>query len=513
MTEMHSLNRRRRAHRLQLLLAIPLFFCGASQAQQNSAPFAGAPTTPLTFSLLRDEENWTGLRASANPHDALDKLKYIPLRSADTESFLVLGGEAREWFEHFDNEGWGTIPGGDNYALQRYMAHADVHLSPLFRLFFQLKSGLEDGRKVGPRPFDLDRLDLNQAYLDLNFGVKENTPAQNQASLQTGTPSGNDLHPLAILRLGRQELNFGSGHLISASEGVNVRFGFDAARVILQPANWRIDIFYTKPDAYSPGFFDDKPISSQTLTGVYATTPLSLKSRPSIDVYYLESDFKSAQYVQGTGRDHRQSIGTRLWNISPDSAWNYDIGTTLQLGTFKPVLPAPGGDILAWGISPYVSYGFLRTPLRPRIIINGGLTSGHKHPTDGRLQSFSSLFARGDYFGKSDQIGPINVASFQPEFSLSFPHGVTAVADTNFLWRESTRDGLYSAGGVPVRLAGGSGASYVGAAPEMQVTWHSSPRVSWNVIYQRYQVGAFLKQQPPGGTDLTYLAAYLTLKF
>ena len=301
-----------RACRSRLILVLSFFIGAVVYAQTDTAPTTATPIAPLGFSLLRDEENWTGFGVPAARHDSLDRLKFIPLRPDDPESFLTFGGEAREWFEHFDNEGWGTIPGGDSYALQRYMAHADVHLSSHYRLFFQLKTGLEDGRKVGPRPFDLDRLDLNQAYLDLNFGVKRDTKSQLQKSLQIGTPSGNDLHSFAILRLGRQELDFGSGHLISASEGVNVRFGFDAARIILQPANWRIDIFFARPDAYSPGFFDDKPVSSETLTGVYATTPLSQKSKSSIDLYLLGSDFKAAQYFQGRGRDHRQSIGKRV---------------------------------------------------------------------------------------------------------------------------------------------------------------------------------------------------------
>ena len=494
------------ALRVGLLLAFLLFFCFAGRAQQNSG------SAPPSFGLLRDDENWTGLRAPTTPPDALDRLKYLALRSGDPESFLVLGGEAREWFEYFDNEGWGTIPHGDSYALQRYMAHADVHLSSRFRFFFQLKTGLENGRKVGPRGFDLDRLDVNQAYLDLNFGVKPDTGAQLRNSLQTGTPSGNDLHPLFILRLGRQELNYGSGRFISASEGVNVRSGFDAIRVILQPANWRIDIFCAKPDANRPGVFDDKPMNGKTLAGVYATAPLNVKSKASIDIYYLDSDFKHAQYVQGTGRDHRQSIGARLSNLSPDSAWNYDVETTLQFGTFKTTSPASSGDILAWGISPFASYGFLKTRWQPRIGVNGGITSGDKNPSDGRLQSFSSIFSRGDYFGNSDQIGPVNVASFQPKISLTFPRGVTATMDTNFLWRESTKDGLYDAGGAPVRLASGTNARYVGAAPEIQLAWQSSRRVSWNFIYQRYQVGAYLKQQPPGGVNLNYVAAFMTLK-
>ena len=468
---------------------------------------------PKFHLLLRDEENGTSLRDATHPLAPLDSFKFIPLNKKDPESFLSLGGEVREWFEHFDNEGWGTIPAGDNYVLQRYMAHADVHFSKQVRMFFQVKSGLETYRKVGPRPFDEDRLDFNQGYLDLNFGVQPNTSAQNISAEATGTASGDDLHPLIVLRLGRQELNFGSGRLISVSEGVNVRFGFDAARVILQPANWRIDVFYAKPDAYNLGVMDDGPTTSQTLAGVYATTPLRRLPRSALDLYYLASDFKEAQVVQGVGRDHRQTLGARLSNVNPSSPWNYDVEGTYQLGTFKARAPDPSGVIRAWGISPFASYGFLSTKLRPRIALNGGVTSGDKDSKDGRLQTFSGLFARGDYFGKSNQIGPVNVASFQPEISLTFSRGFRAVLDANWLWRESTHDGLYAAAGVPVRSAGNSDAHFVGTAPEAQLTWQRSNRLSFDLIYQRYLVGRYLHQQRPGGSDLNYAATYATYRF
>ena len=81
--------------------------------------------------------------------------------------YLSLGGEARPFFEWFRNEDWGSIPGDDGYLLQRYMAHLDLHWNDRARLFVQLKSGLEGGRRSGPRPVDEDKFDLGQAFLDV----------------------------------------------------------------------------------------------------------------------------------------------------------------------------------------------------------------------------------------------------------------------------------------------------------------------------------------------------------
>jgi Alginate export len=88
----------------------------------------------------------------------------------------------------------------------------DLHAGRHVRLFTELQSGLESGRTGGPRPTDEDRLEFHQAFLELSVG-----------------PS----RPFT-LRVGRQEVAFGSGRLISASEGRNVRQSFDAIRPIVR---------------------------------------------------------------------------------------------------------------------------------------------------------------------------------------------------------------------------------------------------------------------------------------
>src|SRR6185369_967733 len=101
--------------------------------------------------------------------DWLDPIKFIPFNTNGT-SYLTLGGEIRERYEYFHNSSWGRGPQDDDgYLLQRYMVHADAHLSDFFRVFGQFKSGLEDGCTGGPRPTDRDDFDLHQAFLDVRI--------------------------------------------------------------------------------------------------------------------------------------------------------------------------------------------------------------------------------------------------------------------------------------------------------------------------------------------------------
>ena len=72
---------------------------------------------------------------------------------SNQDTFLTLGGEIREWYEGFHNASWGSGPQDDNgYLLQRLTTYADIHASSRTRLFVELTSDTEAGRKGGPRP-------------------------------------------------------------------------------------------------------------------------------------------------------------------------------------------------------------------------------------------------------------------------------------------------------------------------------------------------------------------------
>lgn len=179
------------------------------------------------YKQLRYDEDWSVLRDRSRRTDYLDAIKYIPLGDRE-DWYLTLGGEARPYYEWFKNEDWGDAPEDHNgFLLQRYMVHADLHLGKSFRFFGQLKSGIEVGRNGGPRPPDEDKLDVHQAFVDLTVQSHKNRSI--------------------VLRVGRQEMSFGSQRLISTREGPNVRESFDGFRLLLRESKWKIDAFVTKP--------------------------------------------------------------------------------------------------------------------------------------------------------------------------------------------------------------------------------------------------------------------------
>src|SRR5229473_5664755 len=189
-------------------------------SQGQSIPIDESPSPTRTYHLLREDDDWGFLADPAERQDSWDPIKYIPLRSGRKDWFLSMGGEAREIWEQIGNDNWGQQPFMNSYFNQRYMFYFDVHYGKHVRSFVELKSGLNSYRIGGPRPIDEKKLDFQTAFLELGTSKGANSVA---------------------LRVGRQELEYGSGRLIDVREGPNVRLSFDGFKVKNGIGPWQID--------------------------------------------------------------------------------------------------------------------------------------------------------------------------------------------------------------------------------------------------------------------------------
>ena len=195
-----------------LVVLVSLSIAAVVSAQ--TAP-TGDPARPA-YQPQRSEEDWSFLDDTLPGADRWDPIKFIPLRS-DRKWYMTLGGEFRPFFEFYDNYNWGAGPEDHNGYLSpaRHVSRgrADGRRA---RAFVELKSGVETGRVGGPRPPDEDRLDVNQAFIDIRVGAREKRRL--------------------TFRLGRHEMNYGDGSLVSYREGPNVRQGYDGPKVMVRLA-------------------------------------------------------------------------------------------------------------------------------------------------------------------------------------------------------------------------------------------------------------------------------------
>ena len=446
---------------------------------------AQAPAGPVrAYSLMREDEDWSFLNNPSLRQDFWDPIKYIPLGSDDW--YLSIGGEAREAFEQVGNDNWGKQAYTNTFFLERYMLHTDWHLGRHVRVFVQLKSGLESFREGGARPIDEKKLDFEAAFLEVGRAQGRNW---------------------IVLRAGRQELNYGSGRLVSPREGPNVRQSFDGVKIEGQTAGWRVDAFAVRPDLDKPGFFDNVPNHQIEFWGLYATRPL--RRWVSLDTYYLGVDRQNAAFNRGVGAELRHTAGGRLWRpvATQERDWDFDYEGVWQFGSFG------AAGIKAWTLASDTGYSFPTAPLRPRVSVKADISSGDD-PRKSALGTFNPLFPIGNYFGVLADTGPgpVNFIDVHPRVQTKLPRSVTVSADLVAQWRESLDDGVYAVPGFLLVPANGSRARFVGYRPGVEVRWQIDRHAYLQADYGVFFAGEFLKQASPG-RNINYTEFWAGYKF
>ncbi|MFL5358566.1 alginate export family protein [Archangium sp.] len=458
------------------LLVVGLLVGGRAQAQAPQKP-----SSPPPFEVLRAEEDYRYLRAPDAPRAPLDGLKYLPLNEKGSV-FLSLGGDLRQRVEYYRYPDWAVAPAADGAWLQRYMLHGEVWLWDRARTFFQLKSGWTLGREGGPGPTDEDRLDVHQAFVEARPWERADEGLQ--------------------VRLGRQELQFGSARLVSVREGPNVRRTFDGVRTRLRFHRWDLSAFAVRPVATEPGVFDDGPVRTQGFWGLYAVHPVLPGG--NVDVYYLGFSNRQARYAQGEGREQRHSFGTRWWGKT--GPWDYNLEAVLQVGRFS------GAPLLAWTVASNTGFTLERLPLSPRLGVMADIASGDPDAETPSLGTFNPLFPRGSYFGEIALLGPYNFIDLHPVLRLHPSRSLVLSAEWTGFWRQSVEDGIYGPSGVLVRPPGGSSSRWVGHQVNLTAEWELGRYTHVYATASRFFARTFLRQTG-SSRDVDLLQAEVSLRF
>jgi hypothetical protein len=460
------------------------FFLAVPYVRAQSGEPA-APAGPVrTYSLLRENEDWSFLQDPTLRQDFWDPIKYIPLRADGW--YLTIGGDIREVFQQVGNDNWGKQPYMNAFSLQRYMLHTDWHFGKRFRAFVQLKSGVELFRQGGPRPIDEKKLDFEAAYFEAGDSDKNNW---------------------IVLRVGRQELNYGSGRLVSVREGPNVRQSFDGVKIRSKAGAWNIDAFAVRPSLDKSGFFNNAPDHRTAFWGIYATRPWHRGI--SFDTYYLGEDRKSATFNRGTATELRHTLGVRLWRpiVANEPGLDFDDEAVWQFGSF-------GSDsIRAWTVASDHGYSFPILPLKPRLSVKADISSGDD-PRNHTLGTFYPVFPLGNYFGVLADTGPgpLNFIDVHPRIQAQLPHAVSVSTDLVVQWRENVHDGVYAVPGFLLVPAGASRARYVGYRPGVEVKWQIDRHAYLQADYGIFYAGQFLKEASRG-RNINYMEFWAGYKF
>jgi hypothetical protein len=465
-----------------LLLLVVGVSASAQTVEQEQAACANPP--PPIPQMTYDE----GVQYLANPacrKGILDSLHYIPLRGEDDNYYLSFGGWIRERGEYVSNPNWSSKPRGSIYQMQRYFLHMDLHLGDRFRFFGELASSLVDGRNGGPRAgLDEKQMYVHQGFFDIGLWR-----------------SGNDS---LTLRAGRQEVALGSENLVSTRDGRNIRRSLNGARLTWLQGDWKIDLFALKPTLDNAGFFNDPPNHADSFWGVYAGRPFRILPKGNVDVYYMGLDNQDVPFDgKGSGREQRETIGTRLWG-SPGH-WDYNNEFTFQFGSFGP------DDIRAWAVSTDTYYRVDSVPLSPRFGLRAVAFSGDQDPSSKTLGTFNSIYEKGPYFSYAELFARRNLIALQPSAELKLSKTISLLFNPAFFWRESTSDGLYGISGSVLVSGLKSNASYIASQASTQLKWKMNRNLTWFTEFGHFFPGEFLKQSTPG-KNINYWTGWLDMR-
>jgi len=444
------------------------------------AVFSSEATQAQHFMLLRFEEDYRNLSDSAK--NFYNRLKYSQI-SRGLALSLSFGGEIRsEWAVKVD-ENWISNQGFNHSFLNRYALHAGVNYDHKFRFFVQLNSSLENGSHYAVSTSDEDKLNVQNLFLDYDFS---STSAQQ-----------------LLLRIGRQELDYGSGRLISVRDGNNSRQYFTGLKFSYGKPQVKIDAFVLAADRINPGLFDNETKMQGNLWGAYSD--IRFARTGNFDFYYLGAMREQSRFQSGTDREVRHTVAIRYWKDV--NLFKYNLETAYQFGKFGQ------NQISAWTLAIELGYKFNQVRFTPTLSLRNDYISGDKNAMDKELNSFNPLYPKGGYFGFNPLIGPSNLIDIHPYLTLNFTDRLLFQIDLVYNWRYSLQDGIFHPSGIFNIAGSNSIARYIGTTYLLSADYRINSHLSMSAGYQYFSVGGFIKEVIFNTANSKFFNTQLSFKF
>ncbi len=419
------------------------------------------PIIPVRFL-----ENYEYLKDTSQVSNALDHLKFIPLNDAKT-SYLSIGGEVKVFYESTRNRD----DEGEGYLLTRLMVHADLHIGNNFRIFIQPASGFESFREAPPRSIDRDELFLLNAFVDYKILNSERNTF--------------------TTRIGRQELNYGRGRLVTIREGPNVRHYWEGISLLYNSKDWKADAFFTKYGTNDFGILDNPVLDSdETFWGSYLQSKKAIVFKGKLDAYYLGFIDDTSQFFNADGKETRHTIGVRVYKKG--THWDYDVEAAGQLGTVGD------SDITAFGFFGEVGYTFdSEDVIKKRIGLKVDYFTGDRDSTDTKVNTFNPMYPRQGYYRGAGALYAANFWDVHPSFTIEKTNEFSFLLDWTWYWRTSVEDGLYIGGsGIPLLAPNDSNKEYLGSQLDFQFTYTFNKYFKGSINYSHFYSGGFVKDNP-----------------
>ncbi|HEX3152063.1 MAG TPA: alginate export family protein [Gemmataceae bacterium] len=417
--------------------------------------------------------NWSYLKDPNNTDwDYADSLKWIPVCDGVT---FTTGGEFRYQFRNDVNSNNRLTGVADAYNLYRTRAYGDLWVQDWLRFYGEFIYADYTNRTLAPLLPESNRGDVLDLFADVRV-------------------FGDDASPV-YLRVGRQELIYGSQRLISSSDWFNTRRPFQGVKAFTRTENWDLDVFAVQPVLVQAGRLDEVD-HNQWFSGAWFTYRPS--AGQNVDLYYLNLDNSNRGVAIGRngvkGTYNVSTLGARYTGTLDN--WLWDAEGMLQFGSHA------NQSIMANAFSVYGGYDFKGVFWNPQLWVGVDHASGDSNPgLTGTRHTFNQLFPFGHYyFGYTDLVGRQNVNDVMVQAAVFPENWITCVAQFHTLRLDSSRDALYGAAGAVVRQdKTGRAGNNIGNEVDFTTNFHLTNHSDVLIGYSQLFAGSFIKNTTPPG--------------
>lgn len=443
------------------------------------APFALLPTSAfdIDFRYLEKPEH---------EKDFFDPVKRIHLGD---DWLLSFGGQF--WYRYMhETDSRLNAAGADNkYHLFRTRFHADLWYQDRVRLFAEFIDARAAGQDLPALAIDKNHTDMLNLFADIKLGQFHDGPA--------------------YMRVGRQELLYGSQRLISTLDWANTRRTFQGIKTFWRTPTFDLDAFFVRPMTTERNEFDhwDKDRNFFGLLGTYRPMKGQL-----LDLYFLSlidnrpvSPFNVQQGNILQGDSTLQTMGGRI--AGDYNRFLYELEGAYQFGERSNL------DISAFMVASGLGY-HIPLPMNPQFWLRYDFASGDSNPHDGRTNTFNHLFPFGHYYlGYMDLVGRQNLHDFNAQLTMHPQPWFTFIAQYHRFYLANKRDFLYNAAGIgTLRDITGQSGSHIGDEIDFRINFHVSRHQDVLVGYSKLFTGNFVNNQRPGISPDFFYAQY-TIRF
>lgn len=435
----------------------------ALQGKETSGP----PKYPyLRYGLMPQsffDMDWQYLDDPNNTeHDFFDPLKRM--RIGDNWMFTT-GGSIwnRSMYEHNSR----LTKFSNDYDLTRLRVYGDWWYRDTFRFYAEYIGAFVSGQDLIPLPIDDNRNEILNLFIDLKLFEFNGKPA--------------------YLRVGRQELLFGSQRLISTLEWANTRRTFQGVRLTHQGETVSADVFWVKPVPVISTKLDNWD-QNQDFAGVWTT--MHPTKTQAIDVYYLYLNNRNALTQQGIIRQPSvtNTMGSRYMGAENNFLWDFE--GAMQLGSVADQ------NLIAGMATAGLGYHFKDLPWNPTFWAYYDYASGDPSPNHGTAHTFYQLFPFGHYyFGWADQVGRQNIQDFNLHLYTYPTKWLTLWLQYHHFWLAASQDALYNPPGNAIRRdPSGKAGRDVGQEVDFVANFHLSRHADIITGYSYLFGGEFLQK-------------------